>query len=735
MWNRFDFTIAVLGAVRCHRDASLVVIPSLLVSVLISHALCEADLFSLSKSAFFSVLRAIRVLRPLRFISRAPELRRLTTILIATLPKLPHILILLMLTMVTAACVGLQLFKGAMRRRCFSQDREAFVPPAEYQAATLDMQYFCGSGESYTSCPPAGSRNFYMPTNASYANCQSWGDNPGGGLVHFDNIGNSLLTVWIVLSKEQWAGIMNAVMESVSFWTFPYFIVVIIVGSYMSLNLFLVVISLQFTLATDTLDDKPAENDDAQEAAAARELAGSAADADAPPHRSVPAWVTRIAESPYFGPVVSGAIVANTIVLATQHHNQPAWLGTTQDVVNVFFTFFFLGEILIKLTHQGLRAFWQDAWNAFDFVVVLASIVELIVLLCLLATATSSEVSVLRTVRLLRLLRFMNIIPGLQKQVEVLVHSMQSVLSLFLLTTIFMFIAAVLGMYSFGGKLTARSHYDTIGDAMLTVFTLVTLEDFPPLMYESVQVTNGSAAVYYIAIMIIGTYVLGNLLVAILLQGFDEREKQEAAAVQVALRQNNALEQLRRLFVRFDLLGGAFMWWEHVQFEAKVCELLGGIDGYNRVKATFSSVFGNEDTKVRALIITWHEQKCSQKEQLLASRQQMPVWRQLCARIVQKPAFERVMMAAIVFTAAIQAVERPAIESGSVERRVLDVCDYFVNACFLVEMLLKIAATGFYGLPGSYLSSWRNVFDGFLVLISVIHAAMLIVEASIDISP
>ena len=64
---------------------------------------------------------------------------------------------LLVLTMLMIAIVGIQLFMGDLRHRCFTADRsEYFACSADYCPTTVDSQYFCNpdSTTAMGSCPP-----------------------------------------------------------------------------------------------------------------------------------------------------------------------------------------------------------------------------------------------------------------------------------------------------------------------------------------------------------------------------------------------------------------------------------------------------------------------------------------------------------------------------------------------------------------------------------------------------
>jgi len=108
-------------------------------------------------------------------------------------------------------------------------------------------------------------------------------------------------------------------------------------------------------------------------------------------------------------------------------------------------------------------------------------------------------------------------------------------MTFFGLLFLFIFAFAILGMNLFGGKfefpnkegksVTSRSNFDSFLWAMVSVFQILTQENWNLVMYDGMRTTNKWAALYFTALMAIGYYVLFNLLVAILVEGFTNTGK------------------------------------------------------------------------------------------------------------------------------------------------------------------------------------------------------------------
>ena len=75
-----------------------------------------------------SAIRTVRVLRPLRAINRVPSMRILVMLLLDTLPMLGNVLLLCFFVFFIFGIVGVQLWKGLLRNRCFLQLNATTIP-------------------------------------------------------------------------------------------------------------------------------------------------------------------------------------------------------------------------------------------------------------------------------------------------------------------------------------------------------------------------------------------------------------------------------------------------------------------------------------------------------------------------------------------------------------------------------------------------------------------------------
>uniref|UniRef100_F6SKF5 Ion transport domain-containing protein n=1 Tax=Ciona intestinalis TaxID=7719 RepID=F6SKF5_CIOIN len=233
-----------------------------------------------------------------------------------------------------------------------------------------------------------------------------------------------------------------------------------------------------------------------------------------------------VVDSNYFNRGIMVAILINTLSMGIEHHNQPTGLTEVLEISNVVFTTLFALEMLSKIVAYGFAGYIKNLYNVFDALIVIISVWEI-------AAGTQNSgggLSVLRTFRLLRVLKLVRFMPALQRQLVVLMKTMDNVATFMMLLTLFIFIFSILGMHLFGcdfcwvnqhGRTECdRKNFDSLLWAFVTVFQILTQEDWNIVLYNGMAATSPFAAIYFVTLMTIGNYVLFSLLVAILVEGF-----------------------------------------------------------------------------------------------------------------------------------------------------------------------------------------------------------------------
>jgi len=169
-----------------------------------------------------TAIRAFRVLRPLRSIRAVPGMRILITALMATLPNLLDLLILLLFSFLIFGLIGMQLFSGVLRYRCY--DLDSGEPTDTICARTQGGGYHCESNQF----------------------CGFYGENPVRGFTSFDNIGLSVVSIITIISKEGWTDIAYRISDATSDWALIYFTILMLVGGLFVMNLVTAVVFIRY---------------------------------------------------------------------------------------------------------------------------------------------------------------------------------------------------------------------------------------------------------------------------------------------------------------------------------------------------------------------------------------------------------------------------------------------------------------------------------------------------------
>ncbi|XP_058627782.1 LOW QUALITY PROTEIN: voltage-dependent P/Q-type calcium channel subunit alpha-1A [Onychostoma macrolepis] len=241
----------------------------------------------------------------------------------------------------------------------------------------------------------------------------------------------------------------------------------------------------------------------------------------------------------------------NTLCVAAVHYDQPEKLSDFLYFAEFIFLGIFMSEMCIKMYGLGTRPYFHSSFNCFDCIVICGSIFE--VFWSMIQPGTSFGISVLRALRLLRIFKVTKYWASLRNLVVSLLNSMKSIISLLFLLFLFIVVFALLGMQLFGGQFnfeagTPPTNFDTFPAAIMTVFQILTGEDWNMVMYDGIESQGGVKkgmvfSVFFIVLTLFGNYTLLNVFLAIAVDNLanaqeltkDEQEEEQAANQKMAL--------------------------------------------------------------------------------------------------------------------------------------------------------------------------------------------------------
>uniref|UniRef100_A0A4W6F841 Voltage-dependent L-type calcium channel subunit alpha n=1 Tax=Lates calcarifer TaxID=8187 RepID=A0A4W6F841_LATCA len=722
-------------------------------------------------------LRAFRVLRPLRLVSGVPSLQVvMNSILKAMLPLL-HIALLVFLLVTIYAIMGLELFKCKMHKTCYYTGTNIYATAEDEQPAP------CAQAGNGRRCIINGSE------------CRPGWEGPNNGITHFDNIGFAMLTVYQCITMEGWTKVLYWVNDAIgNEWPWLYFVPLILVGSFFVLNLVLGVLSGEFTKEREKarsrgefqkLRERQQLDEDlhgymewithAEVLDADREglLPLTSGDSDTDSlygleGKSRIIYYYRLArrwnrffrmkclvyvKTKSFYWLVMFLVLLNTLTIATEHHHQPDSLTSLQDVASRVLLVLFVIEMFVKMYALGPRAYFMSLFNRFDFFVVLCGILEMIMLSA--GAVAPLGFSVLRCIRLLRILKVTKYWTSLSNLVASLLNSVRSIASLLLLLFLFIVIFSLLGMQVFGGKFNfadhrvRRSNFDNFPQALISVFQILTGEEWTNIMYDGIMAYGGPVipgilvAIYFIVLFVCGNYILLNVFLAIAVDNLAEAESLTSA------QKEKAEEKLRRKLLRSKMPDKTDE--ERERIAKKLAEQRAKMEGMpttaklkidefesnvNEVKDPFPPAdFPGDDEEEEPEIPISPRPRPMADLQLKEEAVPLPEassffifgpqnkFRKLCYKIINASSFTNLILLFILLSSISLAAEDP-IDPKSYRNQILAYADIVFTTVFTIEIVLKMTVYGAFMHKGSFCRNSFNILDLIVVGVSLLSMGM-----------
>ncbi|KAM7335405.1 hypothetical protein ACRRTK_005882 [Alexandromys fortis] len=449
-------------------------------------------------------------------------------------------------------------------------------------------------------------------------------------------------------------------------------------------------------------------------------------------------------------------VFLNTLTIASEHYNQPHWLTEVQDTANKALLALFTAEMLLKMYSLGLQAYFVSLFNRFDCFIVCGGILETI----LVETKIMSPlgISVLRCVRLLRIFKITRYWNSLSNLVASLLNSVRSIASLLLLLFLFIIIFSLLGMQLFGGKFnfdemqTRRSTFDNFPQSLLTVFQILTGEDWNSVMYDGIMAYGGPSfpgmlvCIYFIILFICGNYILLNVFLAIAVDNLadaesltsaqkEEEEEKERKKLARTASPEKKQEVMEKPAVEES---------KEEKIELKSITADGESPPTTKINMDDLQPSENEDKSPHSNPDTAGEEDEEEPEMPVGPRPRplselhlkekavpMPEasaffifspnnrFRLQCHRIVNDTIFTNLILFFILLSSISLAAEDP-VQHTSFRNHILFYFDIVFTTIFTIEIALKMTAYGAFLHKGSFCRNYFNILDLLVVSVSLI---------------
>ena len=475
-----------------------------------------------STGGVLKVFRVLRVLRPLRVIKNVPSLKLVIDATFVSMPAIMTVCAAGLLAFLVLGVLGMQLFKGTF--------------------------YSC----THPDGNPGGTKD----------SCEAIGGEWRNAPFHFDNIGQAIVSIFIMSTGDNWQDLMWYGVDSVGEEKEPvyenkkvnaaFYVVVVIITFFFWLNLFVSALVDNFSQVASSIqgDDESSSGYCYSESQRKWLLALKAGlDAAKESWRDIEESTVgvvrriclRMRKWKYWEVFVTLFITANAIQMCFFRVGVSEDEQTVMDTLGIVFCCLYVAETVVNIIAMTWPVYWDENWHKLDFIVTVSGVIELATSF----TGGGSFLTVFRTARFFRLFKVLKSSPGLRSLVDTFLTALPSMLNIFGLMLLLMHIYACLGCTLYGkidgpyegDGLTPYTNFKNWGNAMWLLFVTLSgnwVTAFQDIFWscqnmDQDPVTGAygscpyriSAVPYFFSFVIFGICLLCNLFVAILLERFD----------------------------------------------------------------------------------------------------------------------------------------------------------------------------------------------------------------------
>jgi len=221
----------------------------------------------------------------------------------------------------------------------------------------------------------------------------------------------------------------------------------------------------------------------------------------------------------WFQRTITALIVINAVTLGLETSEAAmADYGSLLVAIDRAIIAVFTVEVALRIAAFG-PSFFRGGWNWFDFIIVGISLVP-----------AAGNLSVLRALRILRVLRLISVVPQMRTVVTALLQVIPGMSTVALLLLLIFYIGAVMATKLFGESFP--DWFGSIGESMYSLFQIMTLESWSMGIVRPVMETYPAAWLFFVPFILVTTFAVLNLFVAIVVDAMQSAHKVEAEAVE-----------------------------------------------------------------------------------------------------------------------------------------------------------------------------------------------------------
>lgn len=432
--------------------------------------------------------------------------------------------------------------------------------------------------------------------------------------------------------------------------------------------------------------------------------------------------INKLVQSKAFTSVITFFIVLNTVTLSIDYYEISPSLQNILYIINNICTFIFVSEQTLKILGLGLKKYSRDMMNYLDILIAITSIIEFVFL-----SGGKSVISAFRAIRIFKLIRVIRIarlfryLQSINHMMLIISKSLSKFAYVALLLLLFIIVFSLIGMQLFAGVLDfprqSRCKFDQFYWAFLSIFQVLTIENWQNLLYDVMQSSAGpGSGLFLVTWVVLGNYILLNLFLAILLDAFTSEEEVE----EIAPDTNPATA------ASFNSV-----------YSRRRSSLFGDLDEKNKKKREQTIRIIEELPEVNSdsniilpdhLVDSHRFDKIPCEYSFCMFSKNSPI-RVLCNKLNNNSKFEVVILT-LISLSSLKLVIETYTDKYAEPSDIPTYFDIILTLCFFIEFLIKSINTGFAFDKGTYIKDYWNIIDFAIVILSITDLLVAAVSIS-----
>ena len=474
-----------------------------------------------------------------------------------------------------------------------------------------------------------------------------------------------------------------------------------------------------------------------------------------------------VSTNTFFDILIILIVITNSVIMALDGNMFTPEQYSNLNVTGYVFNGIFIAEFIMKFIGLGPIVYFSDPFTYLDLVIIIFAIVDMTSSSSSSADtigsnkSVSSQLSFLRVFRIFRVLRLTKILRKLKSMRLIIVSIQKSIINLIyilLILLMFILIFQLLGMSLLNGNLRFQSFMISF----YTTFQILTVESWQKLLFELFPLSK-FVFFYFLIWIFLGNYILFNLFISILLQAFDDSDKDEDDEDTMIEKQFGLPDYLYRLkleevhhqnrmkSLKFRKSKLAEMnEFSSASESASMSKMsrtsMSGISNQseeNNEEESTTNLFGElqselgeeeDNTKVltgidksiknwKKVNMLFRKNECENSLYIFSQINTFRIW---CMKIVSTKIFDNCVLF-IICLSTIKLILGTTIR-GYRYTIIFDFVDFGLNILFTFEMILKVVALGFVLDEGSYLRDHWNKIDLVIVVVSLIDIQSIVTK-------